>query len=62
MMSFPRIGQRLRVRYNQRMREWMPLHDAVGFVRVRSTTKPRNHAVEISGVLYVVPAGNLFRT
>lgn len=60
MMSFPRIGQTVRVHYNARIQPWMPLQDAVGVVRIRSCKRPRNHGVEISGALYVIPAGNLF--
>jgi hypothetical protein len=55
----PRLGQVVRVRYNAKVRASRPLHDRVGKVVVVSRRKPRNHGVEINGVLYVVPCGNL---
>jgi hypothetical protein len=60
MLSFPRIGQTVRVRYNPRISQWMPLQDATGVVRIHSSRRPRNHGIEIAGQLYVIPAGNLF--
>jgi hypothetical protein len=38
----------------------MPLHDRVGVVRISSLGKPRNHGIEIEGIVHVIPAGNLF--
>lgn len=61
MLSCPRIGDQVRIHYNKRICRFMPLHEAVGHVRVRSTRRPRNHGVEVGGVLYVIPAGNLYR-
>lgn len=60
MLSFPRIGQAVRVRYNAKMRGYMPLHDAVGIVTGRSRGRPRNHEIEIAQELYIIPCGNLF--
>jgi hypothetical protein len=52
----PRLGQRVMCWYRCRA---MPLHGKVGTICVVSRGKPRNHGVEISGQLYVVPCGNL---
>ena len=59
MLSCPKIGQRVQVWYRASLRSLMPLHGRVGIVRVSSRGKPRNHGVEIDGVTYVVPCGNL---
>lgn len=60
MLTNPRLGQPVRIHYSAATRDRMPLHGAVGVVRVRGTGKPRNHGVEIAGVLYVIPCGNLY--
>lgn len=61
MMTSPRIGQQVSVRYNQRICGLMPLHGRTGIVRVRSNGKPRNHGIEIDGIIHVIPCGNLFK-
>lgn len=61
MIVNPRIGQRVRIRYRPVLRDFMPLHDECGTVRIRSKGKPRNHGIEVDGVLYVVPCGNLMK-
>lgn len=62
MMTNPRIGQWVRIRYNKRIAGFMPLHDATGIVVARSSRKPRNHEIEVDGVRYCVPCGNLMPT
>ena len=59
MMANPRLGQRVRVHYGRRYAHTMPLHGKVGTVVVVSKGKPRNHGVEIDGLMYVIPCGNL---
>jgi hypothetical protein len=56
MMLNPKLGQEVLCWYRQRA---MPLHGKRGIVRVVSRGKPRNHGIEVDGVLYVVPCGNL---
>jgi hypothetical protein len=59
MIANPRIGQPVRIRYNKRIAEFMPLHNKVGIITLRSAGRPRNHEVEIEGARYCVPCGNL---
>ena len=60
MIVFARPGQRVRLRYNRRVRDCVPYHDRTGTVVIASTGKPRNHLVRIDdGPLVVVPCGNL---
>lgn len=59
MMANPKRGQRVQVWYHRRYAHTMPLHGKIGMVVVVSKGKPRNHGVEIDGVMWVVPCGNL---
>jgi len=59
MLANPRQGQIVRIRYRKALRDYMPLHDTIGIVRIVSRGRPRNHGVEIGGELYVVPCGQL---
>lgn len=59
MLSCPKVGARVQVWYRVSLRAFMPLHAKVGIVVVSSRGRPRNHGIEIDGVLFVVPAGNL---
>ena len=56
MLLNPRIGQKVQVWYKDRD---MLYHGRTGIVRVASRGKPRNHCVEIEGVMVSVPCGNL---
>jgi hypothetical protein len=59
-MSHPRVGQCVRVRYGKGRRAFMPHHDKLGVVEIVSTGRPRNHGVRLrSGLLVVIPAGNI---
>jgi hypothetical protein len=60
MLSSPKVGSRVRIRYNAKVRKIMPLHDAVGVITLSGRGRPRNHEVEVAGVRYCVPCGNLF--
>lgn len=59
MMSNPRKGALAQVWYNKRLAPEMPLHGKIGVVKIASKGKPRNHGIEIDGVMWVVPCGNL---
>jgi len=67
MICNPRHGQIVRIRYAPSRRRFaLRFHDAVGNVIVvsRRSTKecpdgPRNHLVNVDGVLVVVPCGQL---
>ena len=46
--------------YAKRYAHTMPLHGKIGTVKIANRRgKPRNHGIEIDGVLWVVPCGNL---
>lgn len=62
MIASPKIGQQVRIRYNKRISAFMPMHDKIGRVTLSSRGKPRNHEVEVDGVRYCVPCGNLMPT
>ena len=59
VVSNPRRGQLIRVRYGKRWRAIPRFQDAMGWVVIPSHGKPRNHLVKIGGKLVIVPAGNL---
>lgn len=59
MLSNPKPGARVRIRYRAGVRERMPWHDVVGTVEIVCRKRPRNHGVRIGGVLVSIPAGNL---
>jgi hypothetical protein len=60
VISNPRIGQMVRLRYAPGRRRAAPYHDLVGrVVIVCRARRARNHGVEIDGVIVVVPAGQL---
>lgn len=61
MISTPKIGQQVRIHYNARIAGLMPLHGKVGTITVSSRGKPRNPEVEIEGLRYCVPCGNLVK-
>ena len=59
MVSAPKPGQRVRLRYAAKRAHLFHLHGKTGVVRIVGKGRPRNHGVEIGGVIVVVPAGNL---
>lgn len=62
MLSYPRIGQPVRVHYRRELAAFMPLHGQVGVVVARAKGPgPRNHAVVIRGTEYFIPCGNLVK-
>jgi len=62
MFRWPKIGERVIVRFAKRKRPYMkPIHNKAGTVRIVSKGPgPRNHGVVIDGRLYSIPCGNLF--
>ena len=61
MLSSPRIGQEVEIRYGKHLRPFLKhLHERRGTVVIRSNRRPRNHLVQVDGKSYVVPCGNLF--
>lgn len=59
MLSSPKIGARVELRYRQSFRSVMP-HGQRGNVVIVGRSRPRNHAVKLdSGRVAIVPAGNL---
>jgi hypothetical protein len=66
MISHPKVGQAVRLRYRAERRRMAPHHDRVGVVvavaRVKADGKrrtPLNHLVRVDGELVVVHAGQL---
>lgn len=60
MMTNPRIGQWVRIRYGKKYIVKPRLHDRVGRIVCRARGPgPRNHGVLIDGRVYVVPCGHL---
>lgn len=62
MLSHPRPGQRVELRYRAETRPVFPWHGAAGVVVTPSHGHPRNHLVRLDcGFLMIVPAGNLVK-
>lgn len=62
MLSNPKPGDRVRIRYRKGVRETMPWHDQVGVVVIACRARRcRNHAVQIGTAVVAVPAGNLMQ-
>jgi len=60
MLSSPPPGTRVELRYRASVRSIAP-HGQRGTIVIASKKRPRNHAVKLdSGIIVVVPAGNLF--
>jgi hypothetical protein len=60
MISNPRIGQRVRLHYAAKWRPFAPHHGREGIVVARSRGPgPRNHVVNVDGVLVCIPCGQL---
>jgi hypothetical protein len=62
MIVHPRLGQAVRIHYAAHKRAVAPLHGAMAVVRIVGRGPgPRNHGVEVRGVLHVVPCGQLMK-
>jgi len=59
VLTNPKIGQEVQVWYRAGVRLVAPLHGKVGRVAERGRGRPRNHAVKIDGLTFIVPCGNL---
>jgi len=59
MLLNPKIGSRAQVWYRKDIAETMPLHGRIGRIAVVSRGRPRNHGIEVNGVIFAVPCGNL---
>jgi hypothetical protein len=62
MLSWPEIGTRVRIRYGSRTTNRASyLHDKIGTVVALGSKKiGRRHTIEVDGVPYAIPPGNLF--
>lgn len=70
MLSAPRVGQAVELRYRPGLRPLAPYHGCRGRVVISGRGKPRNHLVALEdgstelaevGTEVVVPAGHLFK-
>lgn len=61
MVSNPRKGDAVVIRYKKSLKSWFPLEGKIGTVRiVCKARRCRNHGVEVDGKVYAIPCGNLF--
>lgn len=61
MVSNPRKGDLVIVRYKKSLKSWFPLEGKAGTITVVCKARRcRNHGVLIDGKLYAIPCGNLF--
>ena len=61
MVSNPKVGTPVIVRYKKKLKHWFPLEGKTGTITVVcKSRKCRNHGVTIDGKLYAIPCGNLF--
>jgi len=61
MISNPRIGTPVIVRYKKSLKTWFPLEGKRGTIAiVCKARRCRNHGVLIDGQMVVIPCGNLF--
>lgn len=61
MVSNPRQGVVVIVRYKKCLKSWFPLEGKSGTVEVVCKARRcRNHGVMVEGILYAIPCGNLF--
>lgn len=61
MMSFPKLGTPVVIKYKKTLKSWFPLEGKRGTIAVVcKARKCRNHGVMVDGRLYAIPCGNLF--
>jgi hypothetical protein len=76
MVSNPKVGDRVYIRYKKSLKDWFPLEGKIGTVAIVckqrrrplvgapiegcKATGPVNHGVMVDRQLYVIPCGNLF--
>jgi len=59
MLANPKLGQKVQIWYARYYRHFMPLHGLTGIIVEVGKRKPRNHGIDINGMVYVIPCGNL---
>ena len=62
MLSYPKIGDKVMIRYGKKWAQYTPLHGREGIVAIVCLSKRcRNHGIEVDGKLAIIPRGNLFK-
>lgn len=65
MISNPRVGTPVVIRYKKALKHWFPLEGKSGVVAIPCKRRgrrqgPINHGVLVDGAIVVIPCGNLF--
>jgi len=61
MVSNPKVGDVVIVKYKKALKHWFPLEGQTGtVVIVCKARRCRNHGVLIDGKMIAIPCGNLF--
>ena len=61
MISNPKPGTPVVIRYKKALKRWFPLEGKRGIITVVCKARRyRNHGVLVEGRLYAIPCGNLF--
>lgn len=61
MVSNPRRGDTVIIRYKKQLKHWFPLEGKTGVIHiVCKARRCRNHGVLVDGGVYAIPCGNLF--
>ncbi len=60
MLINPKINQLVQLKYSKKKWPKALLQGKIGKIVIVGRGKPRNHAIEIDGIVYVVPCGNMF--
>ena len=60
MITNPKINQLVQLKYNKKKWPTALLQGKIGTIVLAGKGKPRNHAVNVEGVIYIVPCGNIF--
>ena len=61
MVSNPRKGDAVIIRYKKSLKSWFPLEGKTGIIQIVGTARGcRNHGVWVDGKIYATPCGNLF--
>lgn len=60
MVSNPKLGDTVIIRYKKKLKSWFPLEGKTGTILVVCKARRcRNHGVMVDGKLYAIPCGNL---
>lgn len=61
MVSNPKRGDAVIIRYKKSLKSWFPLEGKQGTIAiVCKARRCRNHGVLVDGAIYAIPCGNLF--